>query len=66
MRFLKRVPEVVMAFGYGSGVFVQKDLYRGGERPQVDFVFGVEDPLSWHEEVTLADQSVEFFGWFRI
>ena len=54
LRFLKRVPEVVLAFGYGSGVFLQPDLYHGEEKPQVDFVFGVKDPFVWHAEVILS------------
>lgn len=39
-------PDFAMA--YGSGVFPQNG-YSKTDRPMVDFVFGVSDPSSWHE-----------------
>ncbi|CAL9734982.1 phosphatidate cytidylyltransferase, mitochondrial [Monosporozyma servazzii] len=36
------------AFGYGSGVFKQNG-YEGSERPQIDLILGVEDPIKFHE-----------------
>ena len=59
-------PPVQHAFGYGSGVFHQPDLYEQphaatgnapavrSDGPQLDFIFGVEDPLQWHAEVGFA------------
>ena len=60
-------PPVAHAFGYGSGVFHQPDLYEPAPvgpdgllrlpssgrpgGPQLDFVFAVEDPAAWHAEV---------------
>lgn len=66
---LEDFPPVQYACGYGSGVFTQPDLYEpapvgpdgsvahtGGPRdaPQLDFIFGVEDPVAWHREVSCA------------
>ncbi|GAV50491.1 hypothetical protein ZYGR_0W00170 [Zygosaccharomyces rouxii] len=35
------------AFGYGSGVFEQNG-YSGGEKPQMDLIFGVSHPAHFH------------------
>lgn len=35
------------AFGYGSGVFEQSG-YSGGEKPQMDLIFGVSHPEHFH------------------
>ena len=56
--FLKTVPIVQHAFAYGSGIFPQKGLYESGGKgkgPMLDFIFAVEDPSSWHEQVSLED-----------
>lgn len=39
------------AFGYGSGVFKQNgyDDLKGSNKPQIDLIFGVKDPLKFHE-----------------
>jgi translocator assembly and maintenance protein 41 len=45
-------PPVDHALAYGSGVFAQPGLYsRTNEqsRPMIDFLFGVEDPIAWHD-----------------
>ncbi len=59
-------PPVDHAFGYGSGVFHQPDLYDqspaptgnapaiSSDSPQLDFIFGVQDPQQWHAEVGFA------------
>lgn len=45
-------PKIDHAFSYGSGVFWQPGLYsRHVAGPMLDFVFGVNDPVSWHKEV---------------
>ena len=52
--FLKTLPVVQHAFAYGSGIFPQKGLYESGGRgkgPMLDFIFAVEDPEAWHEQV---------------
>ena len=49
-------PEVEFAFGYGSGVFPQKDRDAHvlknvkSSAPMVDMVFAVNDPETWHLE----------------
>jgi hypothetical protein len=63
---LESFPPVQHAFAYGSGIFKQPGLYNeqqggagsgtgsasgGGDRPMLDFIFGVEDPVAWHAEV---------------
>ena len=47
--FIARRPEVVAAFGYGSGVFKQTG-YDEHSLPQIDMIFIVEDIQSWHRE----------------
>lgn len=39
------------AFGYGSGVFKQNgyDNLKGSNKPQIDLIFGVKDPLKFHK-----------------
>ena len=45
-------PPVQHAFAYGSGVFMQPDLYpsSGSTKPMLDFILAVRDPLEWHTE----------------
>jgi mitochondrial translocator assembly and maintenance protein 41 len=38
-------PDFAMA--YGSGVFRQEG-YSETEKPMIDFIFGVDDPIAWH------------------
>lgn len=49
---LEDVPHVEHAFAYGSGVIVQPDLYdkSSTNRPMLDFIFAVDDPLEWHAQ----------------
>ena len=44
---LAAFPPVAYAFTYGSGVFRQAS-YSQIDRPMVDCVFAVDDPLEWH------------------
>lgn len=48
-------PPVSYGFAYGSGVFVQPDLYESNTPkhagPMLDFMFVVDDPQRWHAEV---------------
>ena len=50
---LQQFPPVAHAFAYGSGVFRQPGLYTlGGEdKPMLDFIFAVDAPMLWHEQV---------------
>lgn len=53
---------IIHAFGYGSGVFAQKDIYHvesdviekkqqpSQPQPMLDLIFVVEDSKIWHEE----------------
>ena len=47
--FLNESPEVVAAFGYGSGVFKQLG-YDSKEKPQIDLILIVNDMKLWHKE----------------
>ena len=47
--FIAKRPEVVAAFGYGSGVFKQTG-YDENSLPQIDMIFVVEDVQAWHQE----------------
>lgn len=53
---LKPFPPVDHAFAYGSGVFHQPGLYAPSsnttDRPMLDFIFAVDDPVVWHAEVS--------------
>lgn len=59
----RNFPPINFAFAYGSGVFVQPDLYRpstsAGSGPMTDFIFVVDDPLQWHTQV----RSSRAVGW---
>lgn len=73
-------PPVRHAFGYGSGVFHQPDLYQTtsvssadqssnqhqlGEGPQLDLILAVDDPLEWHRQVTSSAQTLILSDYFR-
>lgn len=47
--FLNERPEVIAAFGYGSGVFKQLG-YDSKEKPQIDLILIVNDMKLWHKE----------------
>ena len=51
---LELFPAVRHAFAYGSGIFVQPGLYNAesmAQRPMLDFMFAVDSPEEWHEQV---------------
>lgn len=54
----RNFPPIQYGFAYGSGVFSQPDLYQksatagSAAGPMLDFVFVVDDPLSWHAQVS--------------
>lgn len=52
---LEDIPHVQHAFAYGSGVIVQPDLYdsHSTNKPMLDFIFAVDDPVDWHAQVSL-------------
>ena len=47
--FLNKRPDVVAAFGYGSGVFKQLG-YNSNEKPQIDLILIVNDIKVWHKD----------------
>ena len=47
--FLSQRPNVIGAFGYGSGVFKQLG-YDKKEKPQIDLILVVENIREWHRE----------------
>jgi len=50
--FLDTIPNVELAFAYGSGAFHQPKLYTSSDAlPLLDFIFAVRDPLDWHAQV---------------
>ena len=53
---LEEFPHVQHAFAYGSGVIAQPDLYdhRSANKPMLDFIFAVDDPVDWHTQVPQA------------
>ncbi|MEQ2189613.1 Phosphatidate cytidylyltransferase, mitochondrial [Goodea atripinnis] len=49
-RILSQFPQdISLAFAYGSGVFKQHGTSQGQmEKNMLDFVFAVDDPVTWH------------------
>lgn len=47
--FINRRPDVVAAYGYGSGVFKQTG-YTKKDKPQIDLILVVDDLKKWHIE----------------
>ena len=47
--FIDNRPEVVGAYGYGSGMFKQSG-YTNKDKPQIDLIFVVDDLKKWHLE----------------
>ncbi|XP_069547003.1 phosphatidate cytidylyltransferase, mitochondrial isoform X2 [Brachyistius frenatus] len=49
-RILSQFPQDIgLAFAYGSGVFKQQGTSQGQmEKNMLDFVFAVDDPVTWH------------------
>ena len=52
--FLAERPDVVGAYGYGSGVFKQTG-YTKDEKPQIDLILIVKDMKNWHQANSLAN-----------
>lgn len=52
--FLAERPNVVGAYGYGSGVFKQTG-YTKDEKPQIDLILIVKDMKNWHQANILAN-----------
>ena len=48
-KFLDRRPEVIAAYGYGSGMFKQSG-YTSKDKPQIDLILVVDDLKKWHLE----------------
>jgi Phosphatidate cytidylyltransferase, mitochondrial len=53
LAFLDTLPQGIQhAFAYGSGAFEQPGLYeRRNERPMLDLILIVTEPLEWHRRV---------------
>jgi len=51
----RNFPPIDYGFAYGSGVFVQPDLYEANASsgPMLDYIFVVQDPLAWHAQVAM-------------
>ncbi|XP_070758960.1 phosphatidate cytidylyltransferase, mitochondrial isoform X3 [Enoplosus armatus] len=48
-RILSQFPQdISLAFAYGSGVFKQHGTNQGQMDNMLDFVFAVDDPVTWH------------------
>ncbi|XP_029358101.1 phosphatidate cytidylyltransferase, mitochondrial isoform X4 [Echeneis naucrates] len=48
-RILSQFPQdISLAFAYGSGVFKQHGTSQGQMENMLDFVFAVDDPVTWH------------------
>ena len=66
--FIKKRPEVVAAYGYGSGVFKQAG-YTSKDKPQIDLIIVVDDLKKWHKEnMKLNKKDYSFIGklFFRL
>ena len=62
LEFVKKRPEVVAAYGYGSGVFKQNG-YTSKDKPQIDLILVVEDLKKWHlENIKSNPKDYSFIG----
>lgn len=60
--FLNQRPDVLAAYGYGSGVFIQKG-YKEEDKRQIDLILVVDNQKKWHEEnIRLNKDDYSFFG----
>lgn len=60
--FLNNRPEVIGAFGYGSGVFKQSG-YKKDDKPQLDLILIVDDMKKWHKEnIKINPKDYSFSG----
>ena len=48
-KFIDKRPEVIAAYGYGSGVFKQAG-YTSKDKPQIDLILVVDNLKKWHLE----------------
>lgn len=48
-KFISKRPEVIAAYGYGSGIFKQAG-YTKKDKPQIDLILVVDDLKKWHKE----------------
>lgn len=61
-KFIKKRPQVVAAYGYGSGVFKQSG-YTKKDKPQLDLILIVDDLKKWHKEnIKLNPKDYSFIG----
>ena len=61
-RFIDKRPDVVAAYGYGSGVFKQSG-YTTKDKPQIDLILVVEDLKKWHlENIKLNKNDYSIIG----
>ena len=61
-KFVEKRPEVVAAYGYGSGVFKQAG-YTNKDKPQIDLIFVVDDLKTWHKQnIKLNRKDYSFTG----
>ena len=60
--FINKRPEVIAAYGYGSGVFKQAG-YTSKDKPQIDLILIVDDLKEWHKKnFKLNRKDYSFFG----
>lgn len=60
--FINKRPDVVAAYGYGSGVFKQAG-YTSKDKPQIDLILVVDDLKEWHKKnFKLNKRDYSFFG----
>ena len=60
--FINKRPEVIAAYGYGSGVFKQAG-YTSKDKPQIDLIFVVDDLKEWHKKnFKLNKRDYSLFG----
>jgi len=60
--FINKRPDVVAAYGYGSGVFKQAG-YTSKDKPQIDLIFVVDDLKEWHKKnFKLNKRDYSLFG----
>ena len=61
IKFAERRPASQAVFGYGSGVFEQRDSEHS--KAQTDVIFIVKDIKEWHlDNMTMNDQDYSFLG----
>ena len=62
LEFVKKRPEVVAAYGYGSGVFKQSG-YTSKDKTQIDLILVVDDLKKWHlENMKTNPKDYSFIG----